>query len=103
MFFFSKETVLDQPNDPSPDTDEQKLEAEREKFHAAVDTLDNALLRLEQLWMSNVTKSESFVRSKNESFCFCFQTARQSIEPDVRDLVRSIDQQISSLFNQLEK
>lgn len=34
--------------------DVQQLEAEREKFHAALDTLDDALVRLEQLWIFNV-------------------------------------------------
>jgi hypothetical protein len=32
----------------------QHLEAEKEKFNAAIDTLDSVLIRLEQLWLSNV-------------------------------------------------
>ncbi len=30
------------------------LEAEKQKFNAAVDNLDSVLVRLEQLWISNV-------------------------------------------------
>ncbi len=43
----------------------QRLEAEKQKFHAAIDTLDSALVRLEQLWISNVIHPSfhlSFIR-----------------------------------------
>lgn len=51
--------MLDHPtivenNEQSRSIDCQYLEAEREKFNAALDTLDSALVQLEQLWISNV-------------------------------------------------
>jgi len=72
------ESVLD---DETPRNFSQ-LEAEREKFHAAIDTLDNALVRLEQLWISN--------------------DDRRMIREDFTSIIDSIDQQISSLFSQLK-
>ncbi len=32
----------------------QDLEAEKKKFNEALDTLDNVLIRLEELWLLNV-------------------------------------------------
>ena len=64
LFFFKnqnfiQESVLDQPtrvenNELLQEIDYQNLEAEKEKFNAAIDTLDSALVRLEQLWITNV-------------------------------------------------
>jgi hypothetical protein len=67
--FFFQESVLDQTTTIEQDEDEnediyeplrqvdcQRLEAEKQKFNAAIDTLDSALLRLEQLWISNVRR-----------------------------------------------
>jgi predicted RNase H-like HicB family nuclease len=57
--------VLDKPINV---IDSQRLVAEREKFHAAIDTLDSALVRLEQLWLSHVEiYAES--RRSNEKHC----------------------------------
>jgi len=84
------ESVLDQTTTTDLDEDEyeplhqvdyQRLEAEKQKFNAAIDTLDSALVRLEQLCISNNNHT--------------------SIERDVSSIVSSIDTQISSLFNQL--
>ncbi len=56
----NQESVLDQPTIPvennalSHEIDCQHLEAEKQKFNATIDTLDSALVRLEQLWISNV-------------------------------------------------
>ncbi|CAF1220509.1 unnamed protein product [Adineta ricciae] len=87
IFWKWMESVLDQPstsveNDQLADKiDYRYLEAEKQKFNAAVDTLDNALVRLEHLWISNDDHT--------------------LIERDVSTIVASIDQQISSLFQQL--
>jgi len=94
IFWKWMESVLDQTTPIEQDEDEnddkyeslnqadcQRLEAEKQKFNAAIDTLDSALVRLEQLWISNNDHS--------------------SIERDVSSIVASIDTQVSSLFNQL--
>ncbi|CAF0912369.1 unnamed protein product [Adineta ricciae] len=87
IFWKWMESVLDQPstsveNDQLADKiDYRYLEAEKQKFNAAVDTLDNALVRLKHLWISNDDHT--------------------LIERDVSTIVASIDQQISSLFQQL--
>ncbi|CAF1373937.1 unnamed protein product [Rotaria sordida] len=86
IFWKWMESVLDQPitienNELLRDVNCQYLEAERQKFNAAIDTLDSALVQLEQLWISNDN--------------------HQSIERDVSLIITSIDTQISSLFNQL--
>lgn len=52
----NKEEEEDEKYEPLRQVDYQHLEAEKEKFHAAVDTLDSALIRLEQLWISNVSR-----------------------------------------------
>ena len=75
-----QESVLDQTTTIEQDEEEvedgyeplkkvdcQRLEAEKEKFNAAVDTLDSALVRLEQLWISNV--KSLFLRFSFHSFC----------------------------------
>ncbi|CAF1005748.1 unnamed protein product [Adineta steineri] len=87
IFWKWMESVLDQPttiaenNELLHEIDCQHLEAEKQKFNAAIDTLDSALVRLEQLWISNDDHA--------------------SIENDVSSIVASIDKQISSLFNKL--
>ncbi|CAF3619149.1 unnamed protein product [Rotaria sp. Silwood1] len=87
IFWKWMESVLDQPtttienNELSHDVNCQHLEAEKQKFNAALDTLDSALVQLEQLWISNDT--------------------HPSIERDVSSIITSIDTEISSLFNQL--
>jgi len=78
FLLFLQESVLDQPISNGDSC--QYLEAEKEKFNAAIDTLDNVLIRLEQL---------------------CLSTDRSSIENDVSSIILSIDSQISSLFKQL--
>lgn len=59
-----QESVLDQTTaeediediyEPLAQGDCQRLEAEKQKFNKAIDTLDSALVRLEQLWISNVS------------------------------------------------
>ena len=40
--------------EPLRQVDCQRLEAERQKFNGAIDTLDSALVRLQQLCLSNV-------------------------------------------------
>ena len=40
--------------EPLRQVDYQRLEAERQKFNGAIDTLDSALVRLQQLCLSNV-------------------------------------------------
>jgi hypothetical protein len=72
IFWKWMESVLDQTTTTTTTTDEnedkyesltqidrQRLEAEKQKFNAAIDTLDSALVRLEQLWISNVTKKQN--------------------------------------------
>ncbi|UJR32081.1 hypothetical protein I4U23_019549 [Adineta vaga] len=87
IFWKWMESVLDQPstiveNDQLENVMAcQHLEAEKQKFDAAVDTLDSALVRLEQLWISNDDHA--------------------LIERDVSTIVVSIDRQISSLFEEL--
>ncbi|CAF1442640.1 unnamed protein product [Rotaria sp. Silwood1] len=80
------QTTIEQDNneniyEPLQQIDCQRLEAEKQKFNAAIDTLDSALVRLEQLWISN----------NNDT----------SIERDISSIVISIDTKVSSLFNQL--
>ncbi|CAF4465672.1 unnamed protein product, partial [Adineta steineri] len=67
VFWKWMESVLDQPilideneeddnedkYEPLRQIDCKRLEAEKEKFHSAIDTLDNALVRLQQLWISS--------------------------------------------------
>ncbi|CAM4745380.1 unnamed protein product [Rotaria magnacalcarata] len=94
VFWKWMESVLDQETtveedeeeindkyEPLRQVDRQRLEAEKQKFNAAIDTLDGALVRLKQLWISNNNHA--------------------SIEHDVSSVVSSIDSQVSSLFNQL--
>ncbi|CAF3189262.1 unnamed protein product [Rotaria sp. Silwood2] len=68
VFWKWMESVLDQTitieqdeneeqYEPLRQIDCQRLEAEKQKFNAAIDTLDSALVRLEQLWISNVRNS----------------------------------------------
>ncbi len=53
--FDEQESVLDQPIiSESNEIDYQNLEAEKQKFNSAIDSLDSVLIRLEQLWLSNV-------------------------------------------------
>ncbi|CAF4981589.1 unnamed protein product, partial [Rotaria sp. Silwood1] len=57
------QTTIEQDNneniyEPLQQIDCQRLEAEKQKFNAAIDTLDSALVRLEQLWISNVRYSD---------------------------------------------
>ena len=60
LFFYmikllEQESVLDQPIIPeTKEIDSQYLEAEKQKFNAAIDNLDSVLIRLEQLWLSHV-------------------------------------------------
>ncbi|CAF1315482.1 unnamed protein product [Adineta steineri] len=95
VFWKWMESVLDQPiltdeneeddnedkYEPLRQIDCKRLEAEKEKFHSAIDTLDNALVRLQQLWISSNDPT--------------------SIEQDVSSLLVSIDDKVSLLFNQL--
>ncbi|UJR14670.1 hypothetical protein I4U23_001663 [Adineta vaga] len=98
VFWKWMESVLDQPSTMEEDEEEveeeneekyeplkqidcQRLEAEKQKFNAAIDTLDNALVRLQQLWLSN--------------------NGHTSMKHDVSSILTSIDTQVSSLFNQL--
>ncbi|CAF1436501.1 unnamed protein product, partial [Adineta ricciae] len=98
VFWKWMESVLDQPSvvedesddnqdenedkyEPLRQVDCQRLEAERQKFNAAIDTLDSALVRLQQLCLSN--------------------NDHASITQDVSSILNSIDTQVSSLFNQL--
>ena len=83
-----KESVLDQttpdyePNEifePLAQTDYQRLAVERQKFHTAIDTLDSALVRLQQLWISNVKLSFFYFSSKLIFVCFrCRMTVHRS-------------------------
>ena len=75
-----EEEEEEETHQPLTSTDSQRFEAERKKFNTAIDTLDNALARLEKLWISN---------------------DRTSVERDVSQLVNAVDEQISSLFSQL--
>ncbi|CAF5205555.1 unnamed protein product, partial [Rotaria magnacalcarata] len=77
------ESVLDQPttienHDILSNIDCQNLEAEKQKFNAAIDTLDSALVQIQQLWISN--------------------DHRSSIQDDVSSIITSIDTEISFLF-----
>ncbi|CAF2027117.1 unnamed protein product [Rotaria magnacalcarata] len=86
IFWKWMESVLDQPttienHDILSNIDCQNLEAEKQKFNAAIDTLDSALVQIQQLWISN--------------------DHRSSIQDDVSSIITSIDTEISFLFNQL--
>jgi len=90
IFWKWMESVLDQTSVTSIENenyesinqiDYQRLEAEKQRFNAALDTLDSALVRLEQLWISNNHHTD--------------------MEHDISSIITSIDTQISSLFSQL--
>ncbi|CAF4163384.1 unnamed protein product [Rotaria socialis] len=87
IFWKWMESVLDQPtttienHDILYNIDCQNLEAEKQKFNAAIDTLDSALVQIQQLWISN--------------------DHRSSIQDDVSSIITSIDTEVSFLFNQL--
>ncbi|CAF0993367.1 unnamed protein product [Rotaria sordida] len=94
IFWKWMESVLDQTTTTTIEQDEnedkykplrqvdcQRLEIEKQKFNAAIDTLDNTLVRLKQLCLIN----------NNDPL----------IEHDISSIVASIDTKVSILFNQL--